>query len=80
MKCVYILRSVSHPSQRYTGITHDLAERLAAHNSGKCPHTSKFAPWQIVAATYLADDAKATAFERYLKTGSGRAFAQRHLE
>lgn len=79
MKCVYLLRSVSHPSQRYTGTTDDLQQRLDAHNSGKCSHTSKYAPWRIVAATYIADDEKAVAFERYPKSGSGRAFAARHF-
>jgi len=31
--------------------------------------------------TYVAfsDDAKAFAFEKYLKSGSGRVFAKRHL-
>ena len=79
MKYVYILQSVSKPSEHYIGLTHDLRERLAAHNSGKCTHTSKHTPWKIAVATYFADDDKAVAFERYLKSGSGRAFAARHF-
>jgi len=79
MKYVYILQSVSKPSEHYIGLTHDLRERLAAHNSGKCTHTSKHAPWTIAVATYFADDDKAVDFERYLKSGSGRAFAARHF-
>jgi predicted GIY-YIG superfamily endonuclease len=76
---VYILQSLSHPQQIYTGYTSNLKGRLAEHNSGKVPHTSKFLPWKIRSATAFADKTRATAFERYLKSGSGRAFAGRHL-
>ena len=49
------------------------------HNSGKSSHTSKSFPWKLV--TYLAfeDKDKALSFERYLKTGSGHAFANNRL-
>ena len=30
----YILRSISHPEQRYIGSTSDLRKRLAKHNEG----------------------------------------------
>ena len=73
---VYLLRSKSHPDQRYIGLTNNLKQRLADHNAGKSPHTSKFAPWQLVTALYFADPAKAQAFERYLKHGSAHAFAK----
>ena len=76
---VYLIRSTSHPDQRYVGLTSNLKERLAEHNSGKSSHTSKFAPWGIVVAVYFTDPDKAEAFERYLKQGSGHAFAKRHF-
>jgi predicted GIY-YIG superfamily endonuclease len=57
----------------------DLTERLTAHNSGKRPHTSKFMPWRIETAVAFRCREKATAFERYLKSRSGRAFARRHF-
>ncbi len=79
MKYVYLLQSVRHRDQRYIGLTSDPEERLKAHNAGKSPHTAKHLPWKLVAASYFEDDAKAVAFERYLKSGSGRAFANRHL-
>lgn len=41
---VYLLRSTSHPDQRYVGLTGDLKKRLAEHNAGKSPHTSKYVP------------------------------------
>jgi putative endonuclease len=76
---VYVLRSISHPDQRYVGLTSDLKKRLAEHNACKSPHTSKFAPWELVVAIYFKDRLKAEVFERYLKQGSGHAFANRHL-
>jgi len=79
VKYVYFLQSVSHPTQRYLGITDDVDARLAKHNEGGSPHTSKYKPWRLVAYVGFQDTAKAAAFEQYLKSGSGRAFANKHL-
>jgi len=76
---VYTLQSVSNSDQVYTGQTQDLHQRLIDHNSGKVPHTSKFIPWVIRSATAFRHRDRALAFERYLKSGSGRAFLKRHL-
>ena len=76
---VYILRSETHPEAHYTGCTRDLKARLRKHNEGGVPHTSKFRPWFIETAVSFRDPAKASAFEKYLKSGSGRAFATRHF-
>jgi putative endonuclease len=78
MKRVYILQSLTG-DHFYTGVTDDLIARLAKHNTGAVTHTSKFRPWRI--ATYIAfsDGARAIAFEKYLKSGSGRAFAKARL-
>ncbi len=65
--------------RHYTGVTHDLQERLAMHNAGHVPHTSKFAPWYIETAIAFRDKEKAFAYERYLKTGAGRAYAIKHF-
>jgi putative endonuclease len=79
MKYVYLLESISFPDQTYIGLTDDLRGRLAAHNAGQAAHTRKFKPWRLV--TYLAfgDENKAVAFERYLKSSSGRAFAKKRF-
>ena len=79
MHYVYLLQSESHTQQRYTGLTSDLKARLAKHNEGGVPHTSQFKPWKL--STYLAflTREQAAEFESYLKSGSGRAFANRHL-
>ncbi|MBL9217152.1 MAG: GIY-YIG nuclease family protein [Opitutaceae bacterium] len=76
---VYLLESVHDRNQRYVGITADLKKRLADHNAGRSPHTSKHKPWSLVAYTAFADETTAAAFERYLKSGSGRTFLQRHF-
>lgn len=79
MHYVYILRSVEHPERHYVGVTGDLRARLKLHNAGAVTHTSKYAPWKI--KTYIAfdDEKQAFAFERYLKSPSGRAFAKKRL-
>jgi predicted GIY-YIG superfamily endonuclease len=79
MRYVYLLQSIRYPDQRYIGLTNNLRQRLAKHNEGSSPHTSKYAPWRIATAIRFDDDQRASAFERYLKTGSGRAFAKKHL-
>jgi putative endonuclease len=79
MNYVYILQSVSHPDQFYTGLCKDVAARLAAHNAGQSPHTAKFKPWRLLSFHYFEKPEAAAAFERYLKTGSGRAFAAKRL-
>ena len=79
VKYVYLLESLAKPGKRYTGITSDLSGRPKEHNAGKSPHTAKFKPWKIVVAIRFTDDHKAKAFEKYLKSGSGHAFAKRHF-
>ena len=78
-RIVYMLRSVAHPSRPYIGLTHDVTARLADHNAGRCPHTARHRPWQLHVTIELPDEQRALAFERYLKSGSGRAFAKRHF-
>ena len=76
---VYMLQSIDPPGHWYVGMTEDLAERLKAHNARKVPHTSRFAPWQVETAVAFRDKAKAVAFEKYLKSQSGRAFAKKRF-
>lgn len=79
MNYVYILQSASYPDQFYTGLCKDVEARLAAHNAGQSPHTAKFKPWRLLSHHYFERPETAAAFERYLKSGSGRAFANKHL-
>ncbi|MBI3987399.1 MAG: GIY-YIG nuclease family protein [Lentisphaerae bacterium] len=76
---VYILASLAQAGKYYTGFTENLGFRLRDHNSGSCPHTAKFRPWRIQTCVAFTDRERALAFERYLKSHSGRAFAVKHL-
>ena len=76
---VYILQSFEHPDRFYSGFTENLKGRLAHHNQGSCPHTRKFRPWRIKTAVAFTEREQALEFERYLKTGAGRAFAMKRL-
>ena len=76
---VYILQSKLAPEQFYTGLTADLKSRLKKHNAGEVPHTAKFKPWRIKTAIAFTDRDRAGAFEKYLKSASGRAFAKNRL-
>jgi predicted GIY-YIG superfamily endonuclease len=79
MKYVYIFRSLSDPSRYYTGLTEDLRVRVAKHNAGGVSHTSKYVPWDLKTYVAFTDDKQALAFEKYLKSASGRAFAKKRL-
>lgn len=79
MKYIYLIRSKQFPDQTYVGLTHDVQKRLAAHNAGQSPHTSKYRPWMLVTYLGFSCTEKATEFEKYLKSGSGRAFAIKRL-
>jgi putative endonuclease len=79
MKYVYLLQSIPFPEERYIGLTSNLKNRLNAHNGGQSPHAAKFKPWTLVSYVAFSDESQAVEFERYLKSGSGRAFANKRL-
>ncbi|ANL32229.1 MULTISPECIES: GIY-YIG nuclease family protein [Rhizobium] len=79
MKYVYILHSHEFPDRYYVGVTSDLRSRLAKHNAGEVSHTSKYAPWVLKTYVAFSDEPQAFAFEKYLKSASGRAFARKRL-
>ena len=76
---VYLMRSESVPDQRYVGFTTDLKSRMKTHNAGGSVHTAKYRPWALIGYFAFTEKRKAQEFEQYLKTGSGRAFANRRL-
>ena len=75
---MYILQS-EIGEHFYVGITHDLPARLIKHNAGEVAHTAKFKPWKLRVCIGFLDEKRAFAFERYLKTASGRAFAKKRF-
>jgi len=76
---LYLTESLSAQGERYVGMTTDLKQRLREHDQGKSFHTTKFSPWKLITYVAFTDRARAEAFERYLKSGSGHAFARKRL-
>ena len=79
MYYVYLLQSEAHPQQRYIGYTEDIKARIKAHNAGQSVHTAKYRPWRLVTYLGFSEKQQALNFERYLKSGSGFAFANKRL-
>ncbi|MCL2017787.1 MAG: GIY-YIG nuclease family protein [Alphaproteobacteria bacterium] len=76
---VYLIKSKNFPEQRYIGLTDDLKKRLADHNSGCSFHTSKYAHWVLINYIAFTTREGAAEFEKYLKGGSGGAFANKRF-
>ena len=76
---VYMLSDKATRTHHYVGMTKDLDSRIAKHNAGQVSHTSKFTPWINDAAIAVRDNKVAAHLEQYIKTGAGRAFANKHL-
>lgn len=77
MHYVYLL--ICSDKKTYIGCTDDLKERIIRHNKGNIPATKMRLP--VILIEYFAFKNKYTAFnfEKYLKSGSGRAFLKKHL-
>jgi predicted GIY-YIG superfamily endonuclease len=78
-KWVYLLESLSLPGRTYKGLTDDPDRRLRDHNEGKVPSTAPWGPWKLRVAVRFGESARAIAFEKYLKSGSGHAFSKKHF-
>ena len=78
MYYVYILKSLKDASY-YVGMTEDLKVRLQEHNRGEVRFTSSKTPYDPVWFCAFKDKKKALDFEKYLKQGSGFAFARKRL-
>lgn len=79
MNYVYIIKSTKFPEKIYIGKTKDLKKRLYGHNTGGTFHTAKYRPWDLVIFFGILDDNRAINFEKYLKSGSGRAFLMKRF-
>ena len=76
MYYVYILKCSN--GKPYTGCTDNLKNRIERHKNGYVPATKPILPIKLI--SYFAFTNKYTAFdfEKYLKSGSGRAFLKKH--
>jgi putative endonuclease len=74
---VYIL-SLSN-GKYYTGYTQDIDERYNRHQNGMVAYTASYRPLELVYYSAFRSKILAIEFERYLKSGSGRAFTSKRL-
>jgi predicted GIY-YIG superfamily endonuclease len=77
MWLVYILKCNDDSS--YVGCTTDVNRRINEHNSKKVQYTRDKTPVKLVTYISFSDKYKAFEFEKYLKSGSGRAFLHKRL-
>ena len=63
----------------YVGYTHDLKQRLHYHNSGFVPSTKPFLPIKLKSYVAVETETIAINLEKYFKSGSGKALAQKRL-
>ena len=79
MHYVYLIQSTNYPKKRYIGCSNNIKKRLSNHNSGTTPYTKKYMPWELILGVCFKNKDKAIEFEKYLKSGAGRAFAQKRF-
>jgi predicted GIY-YIG superfamily endonuclease len=77
MYYIYILKCSDN--KPYTGCTNELKNRIKRHNDGYVPATKSRLPIQLVNYIAFEDKYNAFEFEKYLKSGSGRAFMKKHF-
>ena len=74
---VYILKCAD--GTYYTGCTNSIPQRLKRHANGEVLYTSKRLPVELITYIVFNDKYKAYHFEKYLKSGSGKAFANKRF-
>lgn len=77
MYYVYILKCSNN--KPYTGCTEDLKDRIERHKNGYVPATKNILPIELSCYFAFKDKYTAFDFEKYLKSGSGRAFLTKHV-
>jgi len=63
----------------YIGCTDNLKDRLERHQKGRIPATANRLPIKLEFYFAIEDRYKAFEFEKYLKSGSGRTFLNKHF-
>ncbi|MBL7722740.1 MAG: GIY-YIG nuclease family protein [Chitinophagaceae bacterium] len=74
---VYIL--LCNNGEYYKGCTNNIEDRLERHQKGWVESTRHLLPVTLVSYTVFTNQQKAYDFEKYLKSGSGRAFMKKHF-
>jgi len=70
---VYVLKSAKD-GRLYKGYCGNVEQRLRDHNGGKVFSTKGFRPWKLVFMEAFDTEQQALDREKYLKSGTGRAF------
>jgi predicted GIY-YIG superfamily endonuclease len=76
---IYYVYSLKCKEGYYIGCTDDVEKRLQRHQKGQIPATKNRLPIELDFYFAVKNKYKAFEFEKYLKTGSGRAFIKKHL-
>ena len=76
---MYYVYSLKCKDGFYIGCTDNIEERLERHSKGHVPATKDRLPISLEFYIAIGDKYKAYEFEKYLKSGSGRAFIRKHL-
>ena len=76
---MYYVYSLKCKDGYYVGCTDDLKDRIDRHQKGHVPATAKRLPVKLDFYVAIENKYKAFEFEKYLKSGSGRAFINKHL-
>lgn len=74
---VYLLKC--NDQSTYIGCTSNLKERMKRHKNGSVHYTKSRLPFDLIICIALTDKYKAFHFEKYLKSGSGKAFANKRF-
>jgi predicted GIY-YIG superfamily endonuclease len=76
---MYYVYSLKCRNGYYVGCTNNLKNRLKKHQKGYIPATVNRLPIKLDFYFAISNKYKAFEFEKYLKSGSGRAFLKKHL-
>ncbi|MBI5004197.1 GIY-YIG nuclease family protein [Candidatus Kaiserbacteria bacterium] len=76
---MYYVYSLKCKDGYYIGCTDDLKARISRHSDGHVPATKNRLPVALDFYVAFTEKYKAFDFEKYLKSGSGRAFIKRHF-
>jgi predicted GIY-YIG superfamily endonuclease len=76
---MYYVYSLKCKDGYYVGYTDNLKDRINRHQKGHVPATVNRLPVKLDFYLAVKDKYMALNFEKYLKSGSGRAFINKHL-
>ncbi|OHA00459.1 MAG: excinuclease ABC subunit C [Candidatus Sungbacteria bacterium RIFCSPHIGHO2_02_FULL_47_11] len=77
MHYVYILKC--NDDTEYVGCMNDLKDRMERHTRGHVLATKARLPVKLLCYAFFNNKYTAFNFEKYLKSGSGRAFLKKHF-